>query len=461
MNYKYFVFTLITLFAAASLNAQESRMKLSLEEAQQVALQHNKELENVRQDVNIAIEQYKQARGQGLPQIDGSLDYMTNFNYEAALSFGGGAGEAPPIDYSLLDPGDLEILKLLQGSGEPTTTSIKLTDQSNAQVTLSQLIFGGQYWVGLQTAKIAQELARKNVVLTELDVKENVTNTYQLILASEEIMQVLMDNIANLKAIQQHTQNMYEAGLAEQTDVDQISISVSQLENQQKSMDRNIRLSYNMLRYQMGVDFDQEIELTNTMDQILDELLATNSLTQEFNIQNNISFQLIETQLGLQEKMVAMEKWAYAPTLVGFYSYTKKIKTSGFDISPNNAAGLNLNIPIFSSGIRKANLSKAKIELDKVERSKDMVEEQLMLQNNQLRSDFTNAFENYQTQRDNVAVAKRVLESMQNKYRQGLISSLDLTQTNTSFLAAESNYLNAAIELMQAHLKLKKLYNQL
>jgi outer membrane protein TolC len=211
----------------------------------------------------------------------------------------------------------------------------------------------------------------------------------------------------------------------------------------------------------MGVDFDQEIELTNTMDQILDELLATNSLTQEFNIQNNISFQLIETQLGLQEKMVAMEKWAYAPTLVGFYSYTKKIKTSGFDISPNNAAGLNLNIPIFSSGIRKANLSKAKIELDKVERSKDMVEEQLMLQNNQLRSDFTNAFENYQTQRDNVAVAKRVLESMQNKYRQGLISSLDLTQTNTSFLAAESNYLNAAIELMQAHLKLKKLYNQL
>ncbi|HOI32198.1 MAG: TolC family protein [Bacteroidales bacterium] len=461
MNFKYLVFTFVSFFVAVSINAQESKLKISLEEAQEIALQHNKALENVRQDVNIAAEQYKQARGQGLPQIEGSLDYMTNFNYEAAFSFGGGAGEGPQIDYSLLDAGDMEILKLLQGSGEPASTSIKLTDQSNAQIQLSQLIFGGQYWVGLQTARIAQELASKNVVLTELDVKENVANTYQLILASEEIMEVLLDNISNLKAMQQHTQNMYEAGLAEQTDVDQISISVSQLENQHKSMDRNIRLSYNMLRYQMGVSFDQEIELTNTMDQILDELIATNSLTQEFNIQNNVSFQMIETQLDLQEKLVDMEKWAYAPTLVGFYSYTKKIKTSGFDISPNNAAGLNLNIPIFSSGIRKANVSKAKIELDKAERSKDMVEEQLLLQNNQLRSDFTNAFENYQTQRNNVSVAKRVLESMQHKYRQGLISSLDLTQTNTSFLEAESNYLNAAIELMQAHLKLKKLYNQL
>jgi len=461
MNYKYFIIALIVSFAIASVSAQENILRLSLEEAQEIALQHNKELENVRQDVNVAIEQYKQMRGQGLPQIDGKVDYMTNFNYEAAFSFGGGAGDAPQIDYNLLDAGDLEILKLLQGSGEPASTSIKLTDQSNAQIQLSQLIFGGQYWVGLQTAKIAQDMARKNVVLTALDVKENVANTYQLILASEEILQVLLNNIANLKAIQQHTQNMYEAGLAEQTDVDQISISVSQLENQHKSMDRNIRLSYNMLRYQMGVNFDQQIELTSSMDQILDELIATSSLTQDFNINNNVSFQLIETQRNLQEKMVDMEKWAYAPTLVGFYSYTKKIKTSGFDISPNNAAGLNLNIPIFSSGIRKANLSKAKIELDKVERSKDMVEEQLMLQNNQLRTDFTNAFENYQTQRDNVTVAKRVLESMQHKYRQGLISSLDLTQTNTSFLEAESNYLNAAIELMQAHLKLKKLYNQL
>jgi outer membrane protein TolC len=193
----------------------------------------------------------------------------------------------------------------------------------------------------------------------------------------------------------------------------------------------------------------------------LTELISTNSLVQEFNINQNVSYQMVESQLDLQEKMVDMEKWAYAPTLVGFYSYTKKIKTSGFDISPNNAAGLNLSIPIFSSGIRKANLSKAKIELDKAERSKDLVREQLMLQNNQLRFDLTSAFENYQTQAENVSVAKRVLESMQHKYREGLISSLDLTQTNSSYLEAESNYLNAAIELMQANLKLKKLYNNL
>ena len=461
MNFKYIILNVFVTLIAITVSGQEAILTISLEDAQEIALQHNKELQNVRQDVNIAAEQYKQARGQGLPQIDGSLDYMTNFNYEAAFSFGGGASTPPQIDYTVLDQGDLEILKLLQGSNEPAATSIKLTDQSNAQLQLNQLIFGGQYWIGLQTAKIAQDLAQKNVSLTELDVKENVANTYQLILASEEILEVLEDNITNLEDIKQHTQNMYEAGLAEQTDVDQISVSVSQLENQHKALQRNISLNYNMLRFIMGVNFDQEIKLSSALDQILTELISTNSLVQEFNINQNVSYQMVESQLDLQEKMVDMEKWAYAPTLVGFYSYTKKIKTSGFDISPNNAAGLNLSIPIFSSGIRKANLSKAKIELDKAERSKDLVREQLMLQNNQLRFDLTSAFENYQTQAENVSVAKRVLESMQHKYREGLISSLDLTQTNSSYLEAESNFLNAAIELMQANLKLKKLYNNL
>ncbi len=220
-------------------------------------------------------------------------------------------------------------------------------------------------------------------------------------------------------------------------------------------MQRSISLNYNMLRYQMGIDFDKEIVLTDSMDEIMLQLETVSGLALEFNLAQNPSYQIIETQVEMQEKMIDMEKWAYAPTLTGFYSYTEKIMTSGFDLSPNNAAGLNLSIPIFSSGVRKANLSKAKIELDKANRSKEMLSEQLQLQNNQLRYELANAYENYNTQKNNVSVAERVLSSMQNKYKQGLVSSLDLTQANSNYLQAESNYLNSAIDLMQSNLKLE------
>jgi len=211
----------------------------------------------------------------------------------------------------------------------------------------------------------------------------------------------------------------------------------------------------------MGIDYDQEIELTDSLDALMNNLEISTKLSVSFNPSQNPQYQLMETQEKLQEKQIDMQKWAYGPTLTGFYTYTEKILTSGFDLNPRNAAGLNLSIPIFSSGIRKANLSQARIELDKARRSKNMVKEQLLMQNNQLRYELTNAYENYQTQKSNVDVASRVLENVQNKYKQGLSSSLDLTQANSNYLEAQSNYLNSAMELMQANLKLEKLYNQL
>jgi len=452
---------LLTVFTVAS--AQEKR-SFSLDEAQKYALEKNLQLQNAREDVKIADEQYKATRGQGLPQVSGTLDYMTNFNYEAELDFGGGddqTTEMPDIDYTQFDSGDMEILKLLQSMNAPSSSTIVMTDQSNAKVQLSQLIFGGQYWVGLKTAKIGKELAKQQVNITELDVKESVANIYQLILVTEEIVDVLEKNIKNLEKIKNHTKNMFEAGLAEQVDVDQISISITQLGNQKKSMNRNINLNYNMLRFQMGLENTREIELTDSLSNLLTNIEKALSLGDGFDVSQNPNYQIVTTQEELQKKMVDMQKWAYAPTLTGFYSYTEKLMTTGFDLSPKNAAGLNLSIPIFSSGMRKAKLDKAKIELDKVNRSKQMLEEQIMLQNNQLRYEFASAYENYNTQKENIEVAKRVLKSMENKFRQGLVSSLDLTQANTNYLQAESNYLNATLELMQANLNLKKLYNKL
>ena len=444
--------------------SQQEPVSFSMEEAKEYAMEHNKELLNAREDIRIADKEIKEAFGPGLPQVDGSLDYTTNFNYEFELGAGGGdAGGAPPdIDYSVLDQGDQEVLNAISQMMQPSgPTTIIMEDQANANVQVSQLIFSGQYWIGIQLAKIGKKLSQSNLSLTELQVKETIMSTYYMILISEQLLSIIDDNIENLEKVMKSTNDMYRAGMAEETDVDQIRVSLAELENSKKSMERNIKLNYNMFRFQLGLDRDTKIQLEDSLSVILTQSSIENQWNESFDVTENPNFQILESQEDIGQKQVKMQKWAFTPTVSGFYSYREKLLTSAFDLSPRNAAGLNLSLPIFSGGTRKAKLDQARIELDKTQRSKAMLKEQLSIQDKQLTFEYTNAYENYQVQKENVEVAKRVYKSISHKYNQGMVSSIDLTQANSNYLQAENNYYSAVLKLLQAKLKLEKLYNEL
>src|SRR6056297_1363701 len=214
-------------------NLSDDTLQVNLSDARQYALEHNKELLNAKEDIALSEAEYQDAKARGLPQVDGNMNYTTNFNYEFELGMrGGGETSMPDINYALLDQGDQELLTGLQQMLAPSgPTTIVMEDQLNAQARVSQLIFSGQYWVGLETAKIAKQLAEKQVQQTQLDVKQRITNTYYLILISERSLEILNQNLSNLQDVLQHTKNMYKMGLLEKTDVDQIRMDVSRLKN--------------------------------------------------------------------------------------------------------------------------------------------------------------------------------------------------------------------------------------
>ncbi|MFW5945231.1 MAG: TolC family protein [Bacteroidota bacterium] len=441
--------------------SQEDTLSFTLRDIQEYALNHNKQLLNAREDIVLTDAQYKETRAQGYPQVNGGMDYMTNFNYEVEFDFGGGGPSIPDIDPGLLDEGDREILEALGEMMAPAGPStITMEDQLNAQVRVSQLLFSGQFWVGLEVAKISKTLSEKQLEKTGKDVKQQVTNTYYLILASEESLEILERNLSNLNNTLKHTQNMYNTGLVEKSDVDQIRMNVSQLQNTLESTKRSVLLSYNMLKIQLGLERNRVIRLQDDLYSVMKQT-EKELLQEELNLNDNLSYQLMDYQELMKEQMVDLEKWSYAPTLSGFYSYTEKIMTTDFDLSPRNAAGLTLSVPIYSGGLRRAKVDIAKIELDKTRRNKSLLGDELKLQENQLKFELRSALDNYQTQKENVQVAQNVYGSYFNKYKQGMLSSLDLTQANSNYLQAENNYISSMLKLLQARLALEKLYNTL
>ena len=215
------------------------------------------------------------------------------------------------------------------------------------------------------------------------------------------------------------------------------------------------------MRFQLGVEPDAKITLSDNLDRFMANIRTEETLSNSFDITRNINYQLMESQVMLNKKQVDLQNWSFAPTLSGFYSYTEKIITTDFDLTPPHLAGFNLSVPIFSSGMRRSKVAQAKINLDIARRNQEMVEEQLETQRKQLVFNYQNALENFNTQKENVEVANRVLASIQNKFSKGLVSSLDLTQANTNYLNAENNYYSAVLTLLQAQTALDKLYDLL
>lgn len=422
--------TIVAILVPWLLQAQTTpneSQSLSLEQAVNFAVQHNKELQASQMNIELRNKQVTEAISQGLPQVNGSLNYSTNFRYK--MDFGG------------------------------MTNTLK--DQSVLGVSVDQLLFSGQWILGIQTSKIAKQIAAQQVDVTELDIKETVYNSYYTILVSERLMGSVKLNLDNMSEIQKHTENMYKAGTAEITDVDQIRITVSQLKNSLLSMQRTVDVNYNLLRLQLGLQAGTPLTLTDKLEGFLETDNFLKMVAQPFDVNQNVQFKLMTTQEELQKKMVGLKKWAYSPTISANYGFSYKILKPTIDFSPKHSASITMQIPVFSGLQRKAQLDQEKITLEQTTLNKSLLEDQLHLQEEQYKFNLTNALEDYTLQKENIEVARKVLQNYQYKYNAGAVSSLDLTQANNNYLTAENNFTSACLTLLQAQTQLEKLYNEL
>jgi outer membrane protein TolC len=328
----------------------------------------------------------------------------------------------------------------------------------------SMPLFNAPYYVGVETVKLAQKLSASNLQSTEIDTRQSVSSAYYLILVSEESLNILKNNLANLQETLKSTRAMYNSGLAEATDVDQMSSNVTMMENSFSNLQNTIEVNYNLLRFQLGVKPDTKIILTETLDDLVKEINVNAILTQDFNAMKNIQYDLVDKQEQLSALNLKAQKSKILPSLSGVYAFSSSgmgLTLSSMSWYQSSYVGAQLSVPIFASGQRYSSIQKARIDLEKARNTKEMVSDQLNMQEKQLRFNLQNANMQYMSQKGNVEVSKRVYSSMENKYKQGMASSLELTQANQLYLQAENNYISSLMNLLQTKLAFDKLLNNM
>ncbi|MBR5091961.1 MAG: TolC family protein [Bacteroidales bacterium] len=410
--------------------AQAQTLQLSLEQAQQYAVEHNAAMQNADLDVKKAEMERWKTFSSMLPQVKAGFDYQNMCGYE-----------------------------MVMGSGL-MSMHIPMDPNGTFSVTASVALTGAQI-VGSLLQNISVQMTDITRQQTEQQTRANVKNVYVSILVMEQTVGLLDSSLANLERLAATSQASVDVGAAEQVDADKLQVQVATLKSSINSTKRSLQALRNSLLLQLGADVNADVQLTTDLNQILSVERATQVLGQGFDITKNYNYQLLEQSEKLAKRNVTMAWMDFTPTLSVYYQYSKKVYfgEEGMNMTPPNMVGASVSLPLFSSGSRAANIKSAKIALQETANSRRQAEDGLRVQYNQLCYDLASALETYDIQRRNLDVTQRVFNNLTEKYNYGRASSLEVTNASTDIISAQSSYIQAVMSVVSAQIALENLLN--
>ncbi len=403
-----------------------AELSLSLEEAQDYAVQTNRSLRNANLAVQEAYAQRWQTIAQMLPQANASWGYSSMCGYK--------------MDFSGME--------------------ISMPDYSTTSVSAS-IGISGQAVVGAVLNTIAIDMQKIALEQSEDNLRANVKTSYASVLVLQDVVALLDSSLQNVEKLAAMTQRSVDVGAAEQTSADQIMVRVNTLRNNINSNKRSTQLAIASLKVLLDVPVETELTLTTTLDDMLSAEAVLNLLGQNFSIANNLNYQTLQKNVELAKANVHLAGWAYGPTVSAGYQYSNQhyYSEGGFRMTPPHAVSLTVSMPLWSSGKRAAGVVEKKIALEEARNTLAETTDNLGIQDQQLRYTVQNAFESYMTEKENLDVTQRVFQSTTNKYNYGATSNLELVNASNDVITAQSNYVQAVLTLVNAEVELDKFLN--
>lgn len=453
MNFlRKFLLSFLMLGVVWSALSQESKepLKLSISEAQDFAVENNRAVRSARIDVSIAGKKVWETIAIGLPQLSLDANYLHQFVIPQ-LSFG------PTLDLTSLPAGNVTKDDLLNAYKPSPPVSLGVKNNTTFDFTLSQLIFSGEYLIGMQATKVFKEISEKNLVKAESTTRESVAGTYHIVLVLDENIRLLNESLEIIDRTLNDLTLMNQQGLNEETDVDQVNISRSNLLTYISSLRSQKEVSLKLLKFQLGVGFEQDVVLTDSLPAVIKAGNVDYLTSPLFNVENSIDYQMVSNLEKVSELSLKREKSKVLPTLAGFYRHHEQLNTPSFNFAVKDVVGASLTVPIFSSGQRSSKISQARFDLEKSRLNRENAAQGLIMEFETALSGYQTAHSNFQTTLESLNLSKKVFDKTVIKFREGVASSFDLTQIQNQFLTAETSHYAAVLTLLNAKAKLDRI----
>ena len=332
---------------------------------------------------------------------------------------------------------------------------------------MEQLIFDGSYLVGLQATKVYLAISENLFEKTNLEVKKLITNLYSNVLLARYNIRFLEKNKASLKDNFQEIHQLFKNGFEEEESVEQIQLSLAQTNSRLKYAQNLVKIQQDMLKFVIGYPMKTRLKLTDELDDIFNENLYFESLTDPDNIENNIDIRIASNNVKSESLKLKLEKSKALPKVNAFVNQTYTGNSNEFNFTDSDQKwygssllGLNVKIPIFSSLGRSANTQKAKISLDQAKTLLEETQSKIRIDANAALNEYQLAIDNYYTEKENLRLAERIEQKNQTKFFEGMIQSFELRIAQLQLYSAQSNFVNAIQKVITNKIELETLLNQ-
>ena len=434
---KSLVFTFALLLSSTAGNAQE---KLTLGQCLNIGIENNLSLKIAKGEIVKGKHNISENRSRLLPQINFSASLNDNFDPPVSVTDGTAYGKT------------YNVTKTLQYN-------------SSAALALQMPLYSQTALTAISIAKTLDQLNQLSYEKAREDLMVQISKMYYLIQNTTEQISIVNDNIRRFKELRDITQAFYDNGMALEIDLKRINVKIETMDVQLANAKAMLSEQYNMLKYVMDYPAEKDIVVEETVVDKVDDAQLTGLNT------NLYELQLLQKKLDMAELQKKMAKDGYLPTLAlsanwAYTAYTDKFKNWFHSGESNhwyrsNGIGLQLRVAVFDGFEKISMIRKAQVDIDNAKLSYENALKSMQTQYANAINDLANNQRNYVKQRDNYRLAEGIYGVTVDRYREGIVSMVEVLQDEMSMSDAQNNYLTAHYNYQVSNLAVLKLTGKL
>lgn len=431
-----------------------TRHEFTVQQVVDYAMKNNVNVKNALLQVKIQEQQNRAFTSAAYPHVNASLG--TTYNPAVATQ----------VIPNFISPATYQVLidqGVKDGSGNPIqmpndfgniAAQFGTKFSASAGISLSQILFDGQVFVGLMARDAAVKLYQKTADVTGEQIKANIYKVYYQLSVSKTQIEMLDAIIALTEKNLRDTRIIYENGFREKLDVDKETVRLANLQTEKQKLLNQISNGYYALKLLIGMPISDELVLTDkvTENEVKDGVLEATS----YKYEDRKEFQQAQISKQLLEYNVRRYKLSQIPTVSLSALYAKNAQRDKwnffgrgdwFSVSNIN---LNVSIPIFNGFFTKSKIQEARIEVDKVN---NQIESMKLWIDNDVeaaRNNYRNAIATMDYQKKNMELAEKIYQQTKKKYEVGTGSQIEIVAAQTEMKSAQTNYVSALYDAIIA-----------
>lgn len=440
---------------------------MTLQQCRELALQNNKQLMITRQQINKAHYQNKEAFAAYLPAIDFAGGYLYNqkeisiFGSDQLLPVKNFNPKTMGYDFALVtDPATGMPVKGPDGQYIPSQVALIPKESMTydihnvffGAITLTQPIFmGGKIVAMNRLTHFAEEIARQMHVNEAQNVIYAVDGAYWQVVSLKAKRDLAQSFVNLLDSLDHNVELMLKEGVATRADKLSVDVKLNAARVDLTKVDNGLVLSRMALAQVCGLPIDSPMELADehTTSLPAPEAVTRNQIEDAYQARPDLKALELGIQAAEQQKNVARAEMLPSVALVGTYSFSNPNMFDGFSKKFAGAfsVGAVVKIPIWHWGgnyykYKAADVDRTVMTL-KLQDARELVD----LQISQASFRAQEALKTYNTTVANLESANENLRTATLGFREGMVTSDDVMAAQTAWLKANSESIDAMIDV--------------